>query len=84
MKWERPRGTMNVCGNRWRKPPRESVATQGVIRRREAKRPPIINLIPPMILRGRRNVTKKLAPPSEARGSIYTIRIWAEGGKSPN
>ena len=84
MKWERPRRTMNVGRNRRRKPPRKCGTAPGVVRRREAKGPPMIDEFPPMKMRGRRSIASKLAPPSKSRGTIHTIRIRTEGGKTPN
>jgi hypothetical protein len=47
MKWERPSRTMNVGRNRGRKPPRKCVTAPGVVRRQEAKGPPMMDEFPP-------------------------------------
>jgi hypothetical protein len=83
MKWERPSRTMNVGRKRRRKPPRKC-GTAGVDRRREAKGPPMIDEFHPMKMRGRRSIASKLVPPSKLRGTIHTIRIRTEGGKTRN
>ncbi len=83
MKWERPSRTMNVGRKRRRKPPRKC-GTAGVDRRREAKGPPMIDEFHPRKMRGRRSIASKLVPPSKSRGTIHTIRIWTEGGKTLN